>query len=169
MVGLLCSRNITAVEYATAIIQKNGEWACMNGWATFDPDKVGGRLRLPWLTVPCLACGREGRPVLQVARARPKCAHAQLRQAKALHAAVQQTELCMAARCWPTPRQLMTRLHRARMWARCAGWSSQVSRVGWGCGALLPVPGIEPQGSGGKWLAAWPVAAGMVHCQPAST
>ncbi|GAB4818661.1 hypothetical protein N2152v2_005707 [Parachlorella kessleri] len=39
-VALLCARNITSVEYATAVIEKSRQHECLNGYAHFDPDKV---------------------------------------------------------------------------------------------------------------------------------
>ena len=44
-VALLCARNITAVEYATAIIEKSEQHECLNGYAHFDPDKVSQSAR----------------------------------------------------------------------------------------------------------------------------
>ncbi|EIE21247.1 amidase signature enzyme [Coccomyxa subellipsoidea C-169] len=39
-VEMLCARDITAVQYASALLAKAQEWECINAWAEIDPAKV---------------------------------------------------------------------------------------------------------------------------------
>jgi len=40
-VEMLCARDITAMQYASASLAKAHEWECINAWSEIDPAKVG--------------------------------------------------------------------------------------------------------------------------------
>ena len=42
-VEMLCSRDISAVQYASALLAKAREWACINAWSEIDPARVRSR------------------------------------------------------------------------------------------------------------------------------
>ena len=46
-VEMLCARDITAVQYASALLAKAQEWECINAWAEIDPAKVKTVLECP--------------------------------------------------------------------------------------------------------------------------
>ena len=39
-VEMLCNRDITAVQYASASLAKAREWECINAWSEIDPARV---------------------------------------------------------------------------------------------------------------------------------
>ena len=42
-VELLCTRSITAVDYATALLRTAHAWECINAWSTIDAQRVRQR------------------------------------------------------------------------------------------------------------------------------
>ena len=45
VVEMLCNRDITAVQYASASLAKAKEWSCINAWSEIDPARVSSSVQ----------------------------------------------------------------------------------------------------------------------------